>query len=258
LSASSARSRPRGGGTLILSGSPRLLASQERGIPADQRRGLDTRARERFYRLHPWLMALTGQAPSPADRISAFMDGETIVEGVPLRVVELTGQPGDMVFCHPAMVHCRAPNRGTHPRFMRIKQQFLTHEARTLLRNWLGGCPPSGAGRQPGARSSAPRALMSHKSGCGVQGASCARTAARTAHDEEGLWCREGLRAWEHEEPFMIMTRGGWKSRHAPRTSHGSRGHREGGGRGGGCGPPGFPVTGRKPGGVAGAGVWPG
>ena len=137
MSASSARSRPRGGGTLILSGSPRLLASQERGIPADQRRGLDTRARERFYRLHPWLMALTGQAPSPADRISAFMDGETIVEGVPLRVVELTGEPGDMVFCHPVMVHCVAPNRGARPRFMRIKTQVLTREGRDELRSGM-------------------------------------------------------------------------------------------------------------------------
>ncbi|MGH3151465.1 MAG: hypothetical protein ACRDOB_12160 [Streptosporangiaceae bacterium] len=54
------------------------------------------------------------------------MDGETIVEGVPLRMVELTGEPGDMVFCHPVMVHCAAPNRGTRPRFMRIKTQVLT------------------------------------------------------------------------------------------------------------------------------------
>jgi hypothetical protein len=128
---------PRGGGTLILSGSPRLLIKQERRIPADQRRSLGGKAAERFGRSHPWLMALTGQAPSPADRIAAFMDGETVVDGVPLRVVELTGEPGDMVFCHPAMVHCRAPNRGAYPRFMRIKQQFLTHEARTRLRGFL-------------------------------------------------------------------------------------------------------------------------
>ena len=77
-------------------------------------------------------MALTGHAPSPADRIAAFMDSETIVEGVPLRVAELTGEPGDMVFCHPVMVHCVAPNRGTRPRFMRIKTQVLTHEGHEL------------------------------------------------------------------------------------------------------------------------------
>jgi hypothetical protein len=32
------------------------------------------------------------------------------------------------------MVHCAAPNRGVRPRFMRIKQQFLSHEGRELLR----------------------------------------------------------------------------------------------------------------------------
>ncbi len=108
---------PRGGGTLIPSGSPRLLIQQERAIPADQRRGPGARPWQRFGRCHPWLMALTGQAPAPANRIAAFMDSETSVDGVPLRVVELTGEPGDMVFCHPLMVHCAAPNRGTRPRF---------------------------------------------------------------------------------------------------------------------------------------------
>ncbi len=123
---------PRSGGTLILSGSPRLLVQQERRVPASQRRGLGASVWEGFHRSHPWLMALTGQARSPADRIAAFMDAETIVEGVPLRVVELTGEPGDMVFCHPVMVHCVAPNRGARPRFMRIKTQVLTREGREL------------------------------------------------------------------------------------------------------------------------------
>jgi hypothetical protein len=125
---------PRGGGTLILSGSPRLLIQHERSIPAGQ--PLDTAAKpwDRFHRSHPWLMALTGHALSPADRTGAFMDQETIVEGIPLRVAELTGEPGDMVFCHPLMVHCAAANRGAQPRLMRIKQQLLTPEGRELLR----------------------------------------------------------------------------------------------------------------------------
>jgi Phytanoyl-CoA dioxygenase (PhyH) len=122
----------RGGGTLILSGSPRLLIAQERRLPADQRTGLGALPWARFHRSHPWLMALTGLAPSPADRTAAFMDAETAVDGVHLRVVELTGEPGDMVFCHPLMVHCVAANRGPRPRFMRIKTQVLTHEGREL------------------------------------------------------------------------------------------------------------------------------
>ena len=110
---------------------PRLLIEQERRM-ASERHGSIATLRDRFHRSHPWLMALTGQAPSPADRIAALMDRETIVEDVPLRVVELTGEPGDMVFCHPVMVHCAAPNRGERPRFMRIKTKILTHEGRAL------------------------------------------------------------------------------------------------------------------------------
>jgi hypothetical protein len=136
---------PQGGGTLVLSGSPRLLIRQERRIPAGQRGGSGARIWERFHRSHPWLAALTGQAPSPADRTAAFMDGETVVDGVPLRVVELTGEPGDMVFCHPVIVHCVAPNRGTRPRFMRIKQQVLTREGREL-RNRLQQSTASSTG----------------------------------------------------------------------------------------------------------------
>jgi hypothetical protein len=131
---------PGGGGTLILSGSPRLVIRQDRRLSPSQRSELGGSASERFGRQHPWLMALTGQAPSPAGRAGAFMDAETIVDGVPLRVVELTGEPGDMVFCHPVMVHCAAPNRGTRPRFMRIKTQVVTRAGHKPAR------PVGGAG----------------------------------------------------------------------------------------------------------------
>jgi hypothetical protein len=124
---------PRSGGALILSGSPRLLMRQEAALTPGEREGDAATRRELFHRSHPWLMALTGKAPSPADRIAAFMDVETEIEGVAARVVELTGEPGDMVFCHPTIVHCAAPNRGAQPRFMRIKQQLTTHAGREFL-----------------------------------------------------------------------------------------------------------------------------
>lgn len=118
---------PGGGGTLILSGSHRLLARHEARLTPAERAAKAAPFRERFHRSHPWLMALTGKAASPADRIAAFMGRATEVDGVPARVVELTGEPGDMVFCHPSIVHCIAPNCGDAPRFMRIKQQLMTH-----------------------------------------------------------------------------------------------------------------------------------
>lgn len=128
----------RGGGTTILSGSPRLLIQHERQTPATGPPGSGARIWDRLLGSHPWLRALTGQAPSAADRIAAFMDQETNVGGVPLRVAELTGEPGDMVFCHPLMIHCAAPNRGTRPRFMRIRTEILTREGRELARSGDG------------------------------------------------------------------------------------------------------------------------
>jgi hypothetical protein len=74
---------PQGGGTLILSGSPRLLIRQEGRKPAGERPGSGEKIWARFHRADPWLMALTGHAPSPADRIAAFMDQETIIGDVP-------------------------------------------------------------------------------------------------------------------------------------------------------------------------------
>jgi len=109
-----------GGGTLLLAGSHRLLLKQEAALARDGWRGHTKARRELFYRSHPWLMALTGVETSLRDRIASSMENGTTIDGIPIRVVELTGEPGDMVFCHPTLVHCVSPNHGTQPRFMRI------------------------------------------------------------------------------------------------------------------------------------------
>jgi hypothetical protein len=140
----------RSGGALLLSGSPRLLMRQEAALASDEWQGDAATRRDLFHRSHPWLMALAGKAPSPPDRIASFMEVETEIDGVPVRVVELTGEPGDMVFCHPTIVHCGGPNCGAQPRFMRIRQQVMTHTGRTLLSRSMH--PRSGAidvGRPP-------------------------------------------------------------------------------------------------------------
>jgi hypothetical protein len=92
-----------------------------------------TRLRDRFWRSDPWLAALTGEAPGPADRISAFMREGGEVDGVPVRVVELTGEPGDMFVCDPLILHCVAPNCGETPRMMRI-QMLASHATAELLK----------------------------------------------------------------------------------------------------------------------------
>lgn len=110
---------PSGGGTSILAGSHRLLQLWEEQMKA--LRSTDAAAhRNWFQRAHPWLAVLNGHALSPTDRRAAFMDEGAEIEGIRLRAVELTGEPGDMVLCHPTIVHCVSPNCATWPRMMRI------------------------------------------------------------------------------------------------------------------------------------------
>jgi len=111
---------PGGGGTSILAGSHRLLQLWEEQMSQATRPREASAERAWFHRAHPWLAAQTGVAPSPADRRAMFMEDGVEIEGIRLRVVELTGEPGDMVFCHPTIVHCASANCGTWPRMMRI------------------------------------------------------------------------------------------------------------------------------------------
>jgi hypothetical protein len=126
--------RPAHGGTLVLAGSPQLVLRHYETLPAEKRALGHIYEIGRFRRSDPWLATLSGHAPSPPDRIAAFMQAGGEVGGVRVRVVELTGEPGDVVFCHPLIVHGTAPNCGTAPRMMRIKQHFKSREAVRLTK----------------------------------------------------------------------------------------------------------------------------
>ena len=119
---------PRGGGTLIVEGSHRLLRRFVASLPADERRSDHQTLRGRFLRHEPWLRALTGAGDAPSDRIEAFMR-ESDAAGVPVRVAELTGDPGDVVISHPLTLHVGAPNGASEPRFMR-SQRICVEAAR--------------------------------------------------------------------------------------------------------------------------------
>ena len=67
------------------------------------------------------------------DAMSTLGGALADIEGVAAKVVELTGEPGDMVFCHPTLVHCVSPNCGNEPRFMRIRQHVMSDEGRKLM-----------------------------------------------------------------------------------------------------------------------------
>jgi hypothetical protein len=113
--------RPRGGGTLVAAGSHRVtrrLAEAE-GVVLKS-----SEARKRLRRI-PWFDALF--SPGGGDRVQRFMDEGDSVEGIPVRVEEMTGEPGDVVLMDPGLLHAAAPNSLNRPRMMLT--QWLTRDA---------------------------------------------------------------------------------------------------------------------------------
>lgn len=110
-----------GGGTLIASGSHRIVARylgrHPEGKPADV-------AIRECAAEHPWLAELTGSAPSTGDR-SRFLE-TSVVDGVPLRVVETIAEAGDVLLGHPFLFHAASQNHSGKPRFMCNRAAPLT------------------------------------------------------------------------------------------------------------------------------------
>lgn len=111
-----------GGGTLVVEGSHRLLAGFAAALSAPDRTCDHPTLRRRFLRHDAWLRALTGRGPQPEDRVAYFCDAARVSGGVPLRVAELTGEPGDAILCHPLLLHVASRNLAQAPRFMRSQR----------------------------------------------------------------------------------------------------------------------------------------
>lgn len=118
------RVEPRGGGTLAVAGSHRLVAEIQQsrgeefaGRSAEVRKLLDARV--------PWLRALWSLR-ADEDREARFMREAAVFEGVPLQVVEMTGERGDVVFTHPWLVHTIANNTSEGARIV-LTDRLLAH-----------------------------------------------------------------------------------------------------------------------------------
>lgn len=122
--------RPEGGGTLVVEGSHRLVRDYYASLSCEERAESHRRHRKRFSTWHPWLASLTGRGEPVADRVDAFCRRTADVHGVSVRVVELCGEPGDVVFCNLGLVHASNPNRSDVPRLMRVKFLLLDETAR--------------------------------------------------------------------------------------------------------------------------------
>jgi hypothetical protein len=117
---------PHGGGTAVLAGSHRLI---RRFVNTQPHEALEKmkRARKALLRSDPWLEGLSSKAEAP-DRVERFMETEHVIDGVPVRVSELTGNAGDVIIGHPWLLHTGAPNCGNLPRFMCVQRIRLADD----------------------------------------------------------------------------------------------------------------------------------
>jgi phytanoyl-CoA dioxygenase PhyH len=107
--------RHRGGATLMVAGSHLLVENLVRRNAGRRLRSADIRAA--LIRNYSWIKALCSHS-EPADRIGRFMSASTAVNGAELRVIEITGEPGDVFLVHPLILHAPSTNCAPVPRMV--------------------------------------------------------------------------------------------------------------------------------------------
>ena len=107
--------KPRGGGTLVATGSHRIAARLADKMGEQQSSSM---MRKRMQTEHRWFHDLMSPDLSRSDRVAHFMGAETDVDGIPCQVEEITGEPGDVFLMHPAALHTLAPNVLDQPRLV--------------------------------------------------------------------------------------------------------------------------------------------
>lgn len=110
----------RGGGTMLLAGSSRLLNRFYAGLSAKERQASQGHLRQRFLASHPYLRVLAGIDPSAEDRLD-FLAPQRDVDGQELQVLEASGEPGDVWLTDPHVLHAKPVHHGPRPRFLSIR-----------------------------------------------------------------------------------------------------------------------------------------
>jgi phytanoyl-CoA dioxygenase PhyH len=106
---------PRAGGTLIISGSHRLVHKHFTDNPPPAgARGADYR---KLLLRHPYIRDLHTEGDA-TERAARFMRSAETHDGIPLQVVENTGTAGDVILLHPLVLHVATSNNGNSPRFL--------------------------------------------------------------------------------------------------------------------------------------------
>ena len=110
------RHEPGGGATLALAGSHRLVDRYSVELGEEERSGNQT-AWSRMLRQDSWTRELINPGPEP-DRTRRLMGSVREIDDVPVRIVEMTGEPGDAHVTDIHTYHCAAPNAADRPRMM--------------------------------------------------------------------------------------------------------------------------------------------
>ena len=107
-------SRPGGGGTGYVAGSHRVVRDLARreGHPLRS-----AEARKLLMAREPWFAALE-TVREGEDRMERFMHQAGLAAGVPVRVCEMLGEPGDVILMDPLMLHGMTLNVRETPRMM--------------------------------------------------------------------------------------------------------------------------------------------
>jgi ectoine hydroxylase-related dioxygenase (phytanoyl-CoA dioxygenase family) len=105
--------RARGGGTLVATGSHRLIETMAARHGAHMS---SQDMRKKLVREYPWFADLMSPPKEGQDRIARFMRSSTTVGGVSLQVEEITGEPGDVFLMHPHALHGLSANALDTPR----------------------------------------------------------------------------------------------------------------------------------------------
>jgi ectoine hydroxylase-related dioxygenase (phytanoyl-CoA dioxygenase family) len=108
---------PRGGAPLVVRGSHLAMMDLSRKAGASIR---SADARSLLAARSSWLRALFSKT-DVTDRVSRFMESDGDLCGFPVRVEELTGEPGDLILMHPGMLHAASPNVLDRPRMMLVQ-----------------------------------------------------------------------------------------------------------------------------------------
>lgn len=109
-----------GGGTMVLAGSHRLLETESEPIKSKHAK--------RRLRKYAFIRELMDKGAVNRERL---LSETACVNGIELKVVELTGSPGDIFFVNPSLLHTITKNHLEEPRMM-VRGFYGTRKLQTL------------------------------------------------------------------------------------------------------------------------------